>query len=110
MRRHAEIGARILANARLGDIGEWVLAHHERPDGDGFPFGIANGDIPLEARILAVADAYEAMTSDRSYRRAMSSADAREELRRCAGTQFDPRVVEAFIAALDRAPHEVRGA
>ena len=71
------------------------------PDGDGFPFGIANGDIPLEARILAVADAYEAMTSDRPYKAAMSQEDACEELRRCAGTQFDPRLVEAFIAALD---------
>jgi len=100
MRRHAEIGARILANARLSDIGDWVLAHHERPDGDGFPFGIANGDIPLESRILAVADAYEAMTSDRAYRRAMRPEDAIEELRRCSGTQFDPRVVEAFVEAM----------
>jgi diguanylate cyclase (GGDEF)-like protein/putative nucleotidyltransferase with HDIG domain len=102
MRRHPEIGARILANARLADIGEWVLAHHERPDGDGFPFGIATDEIPLQARILAVADAYEAMTSDRAYRRALPPADARRELNRCAGTQFDPRVVEAFITALDR--------
>ena len=100
MRRHAEIGARILANARLADIGEWVLAHHERPDGYGFPFGIANGDIPLEARILAVADAYEAMTSDRAYRAAMSPEAARDELLRNAGTQFDARVVEAFLTAL----------
>jgi diguanylate cyclase (GGDEF)-like protein/putative nucleotidyltransferase with HDIG domain len=107
VRRHAEIGARILANARLGDIGEWVLAHHERPDGDGFPFGIANGDIPLEARILAVADSYEAMTSDRPYRDAMSPEDAQEELQRCAGSQFDPRVVDAFIAALGK-PRERR--
>jgi diguanylate cyclase (GGDEF)-like protein/putative nucleotidyltransferase with HDIG domain len=104
MRRHAEIGARILANARLGDIGEWVLAHHERPDGDGFPFGIANGDIPLEARILAVADAYEAMTADRAYKAAMSPEDACAELRRCAGTQFDPRLVDAFISALHARP------
>ena len=102
MRRHAEIGARILANARLADIGQWVLAHHERPDGDGFPFGITNGDIPLEARILAVADAYEAMTSDRAYKSAMEPHEARLELRRCAGTQFDPRVVEALLIALDR--------
>jgi diguanylate cyclase (GGDEF)-like protein/putative nucleotidyltransferase with HDIG domain len=100
IRRHAEIGARILANARLGDIGEWVLAHHERPDGDGFPFGIANGDIPLEARILAVADAYEAMTTDRPYKPAMNPEQAREELRRCAGAQFDPEVVDAFLTAL----------
>jgi diguanylate cyclase (GGDEF)-like protein/putative nucleotidyltransferase with HDIG domain len=101
IRRHAEIGARILANARLGDIGEWVLAHHERPDGDGFPFGIANGDIPIEARILAVADAYEAMTTDRPYKPAMAPEDARRELLRCSGTQFDAQVVEAFLAALD---------
>jgi diguanylate cyclase (GGDEF)-like protein/putative nucleotidyltransferase with HDIG domain len=102
IRRHAEIGARILANARMADIGEWVLAHHERPDGDGFPFGIANGDIPLEARILAVADAYEAMTSDRAYKPAMTPEEAKEELSRCAGSQFDPVLVEAFLAALDR--------
>jgi diguanylate cyclase (GGDEF)-like protein/putative nucleotidyltransferase with HDIG domain len=102
IRRHAEIGARILANARLADIGEWVIAHHERPDGDGFPFGIANGDIPLEARILAVADAYEAMTTDRPYKPALNPDEAREELRRCAGTQFDTVVVEAFLTALDR--------
>jgi diguanylate cyclase (GGDEF)-like protein/putative nucleotidyltransferase with HDIG domain len=106
IRRHAEIGARILANARLGDIGEWVLAHHERPDGDGFPFGIANGDIPLEARILAVADAYEAMTSNRVYKPAMSQDEAREELRRCAGRQFDSRLVEAFLAALEKGRQE----
>jgi diguanylate cyclase (GGDEF)-like protein/putative nucleotidyltransferase with HDIG domain len=102
IRRHAEIGARILGNARLTDIGEWVLAHHERPDGDGFPFGLSNGDIPLEARILAVADAYEAMTSQRPYRSAMSSEDARTELRRHAGTQFDRDVVEAFLKALKK--------
>jgi diguanylate cyclase (GGDEF)-like protein/putative nucleotidyltransferase with HDIG domain len=101
IRRHAEIGARILANARLADIGEWVLAHHERPDGYGFPLGIANGDIPLEARILAVADAYEAMTSDRAYRTAMPPEAAKDELRRNAGTQFDARVVEAFLTALE---------
>jgi len=102
IRRHAEIGARILANARLTDIGEWVLAHHERPDGDGFPFGLSNGDIPLEARILGVADAYEAMTSRRPYRPALSHEEARAELLRNAGTQFDPEVVEAFVQALKK--------
>jgi diguanylate cyclase (GGDEF)-like protein/putative nucleotidyltransferase with HDIG domain len=100
MRRHAEIGARILANARLADIGEWVLAHHERPDGYGFPFGIRNGEIPLEARILAVADAYEAMTTDRPYKAALSPEQARDELLRNAGTQFDTRIVTAFLRAL----------
>ena len=107
VRRHAEIGARILANARLADIGEWVLAHHERVDGDGFPFGIANGEIPLEAKILAVADAYEAMTSGRPYQAAKSQEEAGAELRRHAGTQFDPAVVEALLEALQQGRIEV---
>jgi two-component system cell cycle response regulator len=101
MRRHPEIGASILAGAQLGDVSEWVLAHHERPDGTGYPHGKSGHEIPLEARILAVADAYEAMTSDRVYRAAMSSDEAREELSRCAGTQFDARVVEACLRVLD---------
>jgi putative nucleotidyltransferase with HDIG domain len=102
MRRHPEIGARILRGANLDDIGEWVLHHHERPDGRGYPEGKRGDDIPLEARILAVADAYEAMTSDRVYRPAMSHEAAREELSTCAGEQFDPRVVEAFLTLLER--------
>ena len=64
--------------------------------------GISGDELPLEARIVAVADAYEAMTSDRSYRDSIGSSRARAELRRCAGTQFDARVVDAFLAALDR--------
>jgi diguanylate cyclase (GGDEF)-like protein len=105
MRRHPVIGARILRGANLEDIGEWVLSHHERPDGQGYPEGKAGEDIPLQARILAVADAYEAMTSERVYRPAMSPRAAREELKQCMGTQFDARVVEAFLALLDRADH-----
>jgi diguanylate cyclase (GGDEF)-like protein len=101
MRRHPEIGASILAGANLNDVSEWVLAHHERPDGTGYPHGLSGTDIPLEARILAVADAYEAMTSDRIYRAAKSEEDARAELVRCSGTQFDTRVVEAFLRVLD---------
>jgi diguanylate cyclase (GGDEF)-like protein len=102
IKRHSEIGARILANARLGDIGEWVLAHHERVDGGGFPHGLSNGSIPLGARILAVADAFEAMTCERPYRPALGWEDAMEELRRNAGTQFDADVVEALLHALAR--------
>jgi diguanylate cyclase (GGDEF)-like protein len=101
MRRHPEIGASILAGANLTDVSEWVLAHHERPDGTGYPHGKSGHEIPLEARILAVADAYEAMTSDRVYRSALSEEEARAELSRCAGTQFDGRVVEAFLRVLD---------
>ncbi|HEX8054263.1 MAG TPA: diguanylate cyclase [Thermoleophilaceae bacterium] len=102
MHRHPEIGARILRGANLDDISEWVLAHHERPDGRGYPHGLSGHEIPLEARILAVADAYEAMTSDRVYRPALTPEVAREELQRCAGTQFDSRVVDAFVGVLGR--------
>ena len=100
MTRHPEIGARILEHAGLRDIAAWVLAHHERLDGRGYPSGLAADEIPLEARILAVADAYEAMISDRPYRRGMPAGEARGELERCAGTQFDPTVVEAFLSTL----------
>jgi diguanylate cyclase (GGDEF)-like protein/putative nucleotidyltransferase with HDIG domain len=100
MRRHPELGARILDHANLRDISGWVLAHHERLDGRGYPFGLSGDAIPLEARILAVADAYEAMTADRVYRAALGHDVAQEELRAGAGTQFDPEVVEAFLAVL----------
>ena len=100
MRRHPELGARILDHANLRDISAWVLAHHERIDGRGYPHGLAGDDIPLEARILAVADAYEAMTADRAYRAALGHDAAQEELRAGTGTQFDPVVVEAFLEVL----------
>jgi diguanylate cyclase (GGDEF)-like protein/putative nucleotidyltransferase with HDIG domain len=115
MRRHPELGARILDHANLRDISGWVLAHHERLDGRGYPHGLAGEAIPLEARILAVADAYEAMTADRPYRAGLGHDAARDELRACSGTQFDPRVVDAFLAVLTRgaktrSPHGVRRA
>jgi HD-GYP domain-containing protein (c-di-GMP phosphodiesterase class II) len=100
MRRHPELGARILHHANLIDISAWVLAHHERIDGGGYPHGLAGDQIPLEARILAVADAYEAMTADRAYRPALGHDAAQKELVACAGTQFDPRVVDAFLLVL----------
>jgi HD-GYP domain-containing protein (c-di-GMP phosphodiesterase class II) len=100
MKGHAALGAQILEHPALVDIQAWVGAHHERVDGGGYPNGIAGDDMPLEARILAVADAYEAMTSDRSYRASMGQAAACDELRRCSGEQFDQRVVDAFVAAL----------
>jgi diguanylate cyclase (GGDEF)-like protein/putative nucleotidyltransferase with HDIG domain len=102
MQRHPEIGARILGSDVLDDVRGWVLAHHERPDGLGYPFGLSGDQVPLQARILAVADAYEAMTTDRVYREALPKAAARAELERCRGTQFDPRVIDAFLALLDR--------
>ncbi len=108
MRRHPELGARILDHANLRDISGWVLAHHERIDGRGYPHGMAGAEIPLEARILAVADAYEAMTADRAYRAALGHDAAQAELRAGSGTQFDPQVVEAFLAVLAPGGRRVR--
>jgi putative nucleotidyltransferase with HDIG domain len=102
IRRHPEFGARILGTRELVDIREWVLASHERPDGKGYPRGLRGEEIPLEARILAVADAYEAMIADRVYRPAIGERAAREELRSCAGTQFDSEVVETLLRVLER--------
>jgi len=108
--RHPEIGARILEHAGMPDIADWVRAHHERVDGGGYPKGIVGEEIPLEARILAVADAYEAMIADRPYRAGMPPAAACEELARCAGSQFDPAVVGAFIGALETDSDSLGGA
>jgi len=95
--RHPEIGARIVGAAQLGRVGEWILTHHERPDGRGYPRGLREHQIPLEGRIVAVADAYAAMTADRPYRQPFSEHRARAELQARAGTQFDHDVVEAFL-------------
>jgi diguanylate cyclase (GGDEF)-like protein len=100
IRRHPEIGARILEHANLRDIADWVRFHHERVDGRGYPAGLAGDAIPAEARVLAVVDAYEAMTADRPYRRSLGAGAAEAELRRMAGTQFDSQVVEALLDAL----------
>jgi diguanylate cyclase (GGDEF)-like protein/PAS domain S-box-containing protein len=102
MRRHPEIGARLLTHPGLSEVRSWVLCHHERPDGRGYPGGLMGDDIPREARILAVADAYEAMTSDRPYRSALPFKEACAELRRGRGTQFDSEVVDALLLHLTR--------
>ena len=104
MRRHTVIGERILDGApALTAAARLVRSSHERFDGNGYPDKLAGADIPLGARIVAVCDAYDAMVSDRPYRSGMSSEQAVEELSRCAGTQFDPAVVDAFVVALTRA-------
>ncbi|HEX6713369.1 MAG TPA: diguanylate cyclase [Thermoleophilaceae bacterium] len=103
IQKHCELGSRLLSGAGLEDIAGWVLAHHERPDGTGYPAGLTRAEIPPEARILAVADAYEAMVADRTYRMGIGTERAREELENGAGTQFDPLVVEAFLRFLERA-------
>jgi diguanylate cyclase (GGDEF)-like protein/putative nucleotidyltransferase with HDIG domain len=102
IRRHPELGAQILEHPSLADVRAWVAAHHERPDGTGYPLGLSGDRIPIEARILAVADAYEAMTADRPYSAALGHEHARAELARCSGTQFDPAVVRAFLKVLHR--------
>ncbi|MFP3988034.1 HD-GYP domain-containing protein [Streptomyces sp. E11-3] len=86
----------------LGEARSAILHHHERLDGSGYPYGLAGREIPEFARVVAVADAFDAMTSTRSYSRARPVADAVTELKRCAGQQFDPRMVRALVRALDR--------
>ena len=108
VRAHPELGARILEHPSFADIRAWVGAHHERPDGRGYPLGLSGGEVPLEAQILAVADAYEAMTSDRSYRSSIGHSAARSELERCAGTQFNARVVDALVIVLGRDAARIR--
>lgn len=101
MKRHCEIGHRIVQSSpELLPIADWVLKHQERWDGKGYPLGIAGADIPLECRILSIVDAYDAMTSDRPYRQAMSHAKAVEELKCNAGSQFDPNLVALFLQLL----------
>ena len=102
MRRHPWIAVELLESCGLDEIREWIYCHHERPDGCGYPRGLAGDEIPFEARILAVADAYEAMTNDRVYRPSIGKWRACEELRCCAGEQFDEVVVEAFLRVVER--------
>ena len=106
VRRHTVIGERILAAApSMATVAEIVRATHERFDGHGYPDAIAGEQIPLAARIIAVCDAYDAMVSARPYRPTATHQEALEELRRCSGTQFDPRVVDAFVSQFrHRAP------
>lgn len=105
IRAHPIIGASLLAQMpELDHIRPLILAHHERFDGRGYPNGLKDDAIPRAAQIIAVADAYEAMTTPRPYRRAVTPEAAVNELRACAGTQFDPVVVDAFVAELNVAP------
>jgi putative nucleotidyltransferase with HDIG domain len=103
IRRHPEDGARVVRRVDgYGPVADIILLHHERLDGHGYPYGLKGDDIPLFARMLAVADAYDVMTARDSYRSAMTSGEACAELRRCSGTQFDPEIVETFITLLER--------
>ena len=99
VRRHPELGAALFNKTSFDDIREWILAHRERPDGLGYPRGLVAEQIPLEARILSVTEAYVAMRTDRPYQLARDHEDACAELSRCAGSQFDAAVVDAFLRA-----------
>ena len=100
LERHPQIGFRMLESLGVDPVADWVLHHHERWDGSGYPDGVSGERIPLGARIIFVADAYDAMISERVYRRRVSPEEAIAELDRCAGTQFDPRVVAALAEEL----------
>jgi putative nucleotidyltransferase with HDIG domain len=98
IREHPKAGAKILLRmSSLREAIPYVLFHHERWDGDGYPSGKAGEQIPLEARVLAIADAFDAMTSDRPYRLALTHEEAVAEVERCAGTQFDPEIARVFL-------------
>ena len=104
LRSHPQVGVRIIEPlAALKPVTPLLMHHHERFDGRGYPLGLKGDAIPLGARILAVADAFDAMLSEKRHRRARSQAEAVRELERCAGNQFDPKVVKAFIQQLTAA-------
>jgi HD-GYP domain-containing protein (c-di-GMP phosphodiesterase class II) len=110
MRQHVLVGERMLrADPALAGLAPLVRSSHERWDGAGYPDGLAGEDIPLGARIIAACDAYHAMCSRRPHRKAIPAEQALHELRRCAGAQFDPRVVEAIEAEISRRPAPDRG-
>jgi len=99
VKRHPEVGARILGGIpQMADLMPAILHHHERPDGCGYPRGLAGGDVTIEALIVGLADSFDAMTSSRTYRAAMPLEAVVTEIRRCSGTQFDPRLVELLLS------------
>lgn len=99
IREHPSVGARLVAEVEfLRDTAPFIQSHHERVDGSGYPQGLRGEEIPYISRVLACVDAYDAMTSDRSYRKALGHATALEEIRRAAGTHFDEQVVSSFLA------------
>lgn len=102
MRRHPELGFAMTVDRFDRRVSEAILYHHERYDGAGYPFGLAGNEIPLLARIVLVADAFDAMVSHRSYQPALPAEAAAEEINTYAGSQFDPTVVEAFNHIADR--------
>ena len=98
MQQHVEIGHRIASSVvGLMPVADWILKHHEHWGGGGYPLGLSGGQIPDVCRMFAVVEAYEAMTRERPYRRALSPEAATQELTRCSGSQFDPDMVDLFL-------------
>ena len=109
MKRHPSIGRQIIGHTfHLGDLIPGLYYHHERWDGRGYPEGLAGESIPLEARVVTIGDAYSAMVDDRVYRKGMSHDTACNNLRKAAGSQFDPHLVEIFIAMIEEEELEGR--
>jgi putative nucleotidyltransferase with HDIG domain len=99
IKRHSDIGYRILSSSpEMSDIAQCILSHHERYDGKGYPKGLKQEEIPFLSRIISVADSYDAMTNERPYKKALTEKMAVQELIRCKGTQFDPKIVDVFIS------------
>jgi HD-GYP domain-containing protein (c-di-GMP phosphodiesterase class II) len=103
IKQHPVVGHRIIKDALpYSNISEYIFHHHERYDGKGYPTGLKGNDIPLQSRILCIVDAYEAMTSERVYKKRMSKNEAIVELKRCMGTQFDPQITKVFIDIISK--------
>ena len=103
MKSHPVQGEKMIGNIKkLKSIANWLKTHHERWDGRGYPLGLQGEDIPISARIIAIADTYDAMTSTRSYRKALEHEVAIEEIKKCAGSQFDPTLAELFVKLSDK--------
>ena len=108
IKKHPSIGKNILSNTKIfQNLIPIVYYHHERFDGTGYPEGLSGNEIPLLARIVSVADAFDAMTSKRSYRNDLSIPEAIEELKRCSGSQFDPNITKVFLDILNYEPYKI---
>lgn len=105
IKRHSETGYRIMSSVnQYASMADYILSHHEKWDGSGYPAGMKNDSIPIESRIISIADAYHAMTQNRSYRNAMTSEEALEEIQNCKGSHFDPYIADVFIEMIKENP------
>lgn len=101
IQQHSKLGYEIaIASIELAPISDFILKHHERWDGKGYPFGLKGEEIPLECRIISIIDSYDAMSNDRPYRKALSREEVITELEKCSGTQFDPELVKMFLGII----------